>query len=43
MWNVQGWANVWGVQDFAGGNVVHISSGFAALACAIYLGRIKEK
>ena len=43
MWNVQGWANVWGIQDFAGGNVVHISSGTAALACAIYLGKRKEK
>src|SRR5215475_6226968 len=25
--------------DFAGGTVVHISSGFSALACAIYLGK----
>ena len=25
--------------DFAGGTVVHISSGFSALACAIYVGR----
>jgi Amt family ammonium transporter len=25
--------------DFAGGTVVHISSGFSALVCAIYLGR----
>ncbi|HKG11917.1 MAG TPA: ammonium transporter [Pyrinomonadaceae bacterium] len=25
--------------DFAGGTVVHISSGFSALACALYVGR----
>jgi Amt family ammonium transporter len=25
--------------DFAGGTVVHISSGFSALVCAIYLGK----
>jgi Amt family ammonium transporter len=25
--------------DFAGGTVVHISSGFSALACALYLGK----
>ena len=35
MWNVNGWAYKLGVLDFAGGNVVHISSGFAALACGI--------
>lgn len=31
-----------GVLDFAGGAVVHISSGFGALACAIVLGKRKE-
>ncbi len=25
--------------DFAGGTVVHISSGFSALACALYMGK----
>jgi Amt family ammonium transporter len=25
--------------DFAGGTVVHISSGFSALVCALYLGK----
>ena len=35
MWNPEGWAFKLGVLDFAGGNVVHISSGFAALACAM--------
>lgn len=31
----------WGALDFAGGIVVHISAGMAALACALYLGRRK--
>lgn len=39
MWNVNGWGLKWGVIDFAGGNVVHISSGFAGLAAAIVLGK----
>jgi Amt family ammonium transporter len=29
----------WGARDFAGGLVVHISAGFAALASVIYVGR----
>ena len=28
--------------DFAGGTVVHISSGVSALVCAIYLGKRKD-
>ena len=39
MWNVQGWCYKMGVVDFAGGNVVHISSGSAGLAVAIVLGK----
>lgn len=35
----RGWAHRWGVLDFAGGTVVHITSGAAALAVAITLGR----
>jgi len=40
------WGGGWlaeqiGVLDFAGGAVVHISSGFGALACAIVLGKRK--
>jgi len=38
-WNKRGWANILGVLDFAGGTPVHISSGTAALAIAIYLPR----
>jgi Amt family ammonium transporter len=34
-----GWLNKMGAMDFAGGAVVHISSGWAALACALVLGR----
>lgn len=31
----------WGVLDFAGGIVVHVSAGFAALAAVFYIGRRK--
>lgn len=34
-----GWLGVMGVLDFAGGSVIHISSGFAGLAAAIVLGK----
>ncbi len=34
-----GWAYILGALDFAGGTVVHISSGFAALALAIVIGK----
>ncbi|KAK0562592.1 hypothetical protein OC861_005241 [Tilletia horrida] len=41
-WNVgRGWSNVLGGLDFAGGTPVHISSGTAALAISIFLGRRK--
>jgi len=39
MWNPAGWASKWGILDFAGGNVVHISSGSAGLAAALYFGK----
>lgn len=38
-WNANGWAAVMGGLDFAGGTPVHISSGTAALAISIYLGK----
>jgi ammonium transporter, Amt family len=38
-WHPQGFLRQWGVLDFAGGTVVHMSAGFAALAGAIALGR----
>jgi Amt family ammonium transporter len=38
-WHPDGIFAKWGVKDFAGGTVVHMSAGFAALAGAIMLGR----
>lgn len=38
-WNPGGFLYRFGVLDFAGGNVVHISSGCAALAGALFLGK----
>ncbi len=38
-WHPQGLFFKWGVKDFAGGTVVHMSAGFAALAGALVLGR----
>ena len=35
----KGWMGAMGALDFAGGTVVHISSGFSALAAALFLGR----
>jgi len=37
VWAVGGWLRNLGALDFAGGTVVHISSGVSALACAIVL------
>jgi ammonium transporter, Amt family len=36
-WHADGFLFKWGVLDFAGGTVVHMSAGWAALASAIYL------
>ncbi len=41
-WHPQGFLRQLGVLDFAGGTVVHMSAGFAALAGAWYLGRRKN-
>lgn len=38
-WNATGWSFVLGGLDFAGGTPVHISSGTAALAISLYLGK----
>ena len=40
-WHPAGLFRVWGVLDFAGGTVVHLSAGVAALAGAMVLGRRK--
>lgn len=37
-WNPDGWLHHWGVRDFAGGIVVHISAGFSALASIFVVG-----
>jgi len=39
VWGMGGWLRTMGALDFAGGTVVHISSGISALACALFLGR----
>jgi Amt family ammonium transporter len=36
-----GWLQKMGVMDFAGGTVVHLNAGMAALVCALALGRRK--
>ncbi|TEB33117.1 ammonium transporter [Coprinellus micaceus] len=38
-WNSNGWSYVLGGLDFAGGTPVHVSSGTAALAISVYLGK----
>jgi Amt family ammonium transporter len=38
-WHPQGFLRQWGVLDFAGGTVVHMSAGLAALAGAMIFGR----
>ncbi len=42
-WHPDGLFRQWGVVDFAGGIVVHASSGVAALAGAIFLGKRHNK
>jgi Amt family ammonium transporter len=39
VWGVGGWLRNLGALDFAGGTVVHISSGVAGLACALVVKR----
>jgi len=41
VWGVGGWIKNLGALDFAGGLVVHISSGIAALAAALMVGKRK--
>jgi len=41
VWGVGGWLRNLGALDFAGGTVVHISSGVAALVAALMIGRRK--
>jgi Amt family ammonium transporter len=39
VWGDGGWLKKMGALDFAGGTVVHISSGVSALVCALLIGR----
>jgi Amt family ammonium transporter len=39
VWGVGGWLRDYGALDFAGGTVVHITSGVSALVAALMLGR----
>jgi Amt family ammonium transporter len=41
VWGVGGWLKELGALDFAGGTVVHINSGIAALATCLFIGRRK--
>jgi Amt family ammonium transporter len=41
VWGSGGWLKHMGVLDFAGGIVVHATSGFSALAAALYIGKRK--
>ncbi|MGH2533064.1 MAG: ammonium transporter [Thermomicrobiales bacterium] len=41
VWGVGGWLRDYGALDFAGGTVVHITSGVSALVAAMVLGRRK--
>ena len=41
VWGDGGWLKKLGALDFAGGTVVHITSGVSALVCAIMLGKRK--
>ena len=41
VWGVGGWLRNLGALDFAGGTVVHISSGISALAAALVIGKRK--
>ena len=43
LWNPNGWLRIMGAIDFAGGNVIHIPAGFAALASAVFFGSTKSK
>jgi len=40
-WATDGWLHELGAIDFAGGTVVHLSSGISALVCALVLGKRK--
>ncbi len=42
VWGTGGWLRALGTLDFAGGTVVHITSGISALVCAMVLGKRRK-
>jgi ammonium transporter, Amt family len=42
VWQSGGWLFTWGALDFAGGTVVHINAGMAALVASVVLGARKD-
>ena len=42
VWHADGWLYTLGAADFAGGTVVHINAGAAALAGALFVGRRRD-
>ena len=42
VWAEGGWLFKWGVLDFAGGTVVHVASGFSALALVLLVGNRRD-
>jgi Amt family ammonium transporter len=42
VWASDGWLFTWGALDFAGGTVVHVNAGVAALVAAVVLGPRKD-
>ncbi len=42
VWSSDGWLFAWGALDYAGGTVVHITAGVAALVAAMVLGSRKD-
>src|SRR5438093_5310758 len=43
VWGAGGWLRTLGAMDFAGGTVVHVSSGVSALVAAVIIGRRRTK
>ncbi len=41
VWGPEGWIRHFGALDFGGGLVIHLTSGLAALCCALMLGQRK--
>lgn len=42
IWSVNGWANKWGVLDYAGGVPVEIASGIGGLAYSYFIGKRRD-